>query len=116
MCNREIRDIFLEDDCMIGIIGTKSCGKSTFIEKIGDTKAEASSFKTTTKVTPHKLFNSVILMDYPHFNSPDLNHKLQFYLTHKLLDHTFIICLAEEMMNSGEIEQLFKFNCFTLAW
>ena len=108
ICNREIRDVFLEGDCMIGVIGTTKCGKSTFIEKIADKKARASTLETKTKVTPHKLFNSVLLMDYPPFDTRDLSDKLQFYLTHKLLDHTFIIYNAIERMGTHTAQQLFE--------
>ena len=108
LCNRKIRDILLQD-WIIGVVGEKKSGKSTFIEKmIPGANAGASSSVATRIMSAHEISDSVILIDYPHFDSNDYKHKLQFTFTQKLLDHTFMICEAKRVMDTVGSEQLFK--------
>ena len=108
LCNRKIRDILLED-WIIGVVGEKKSGKSTFIEKmIPGANAGASSSEATRIMSTHEISDSVVLIDYPHFDSNDYKHKLQFIFTQKLLDHTFMICEAKRAMDTEGNEQLFK--------
>ena len=113
--NREIRDIFCAD-FQFGVIGRKKCGKSTFVQtilpnvKVPDADANIG----TTKLTPYRLTDSVTLNDYPHFDSTDISHKIQFFFTRFLIDHIFFICDAKERMDSEatmDIFDLIKNGC-----
>jgi hypothetical protein len=59
--------------------------------------------------------SNVVMLDYSHFNSTDVNDKLQFYFSRLLLDHVFVIFWARD---SGETEdsinllQIIKRNGF----
>ena len=113
--NRKIRDIFCAD-FQFGVIGRKKCGKSSFIQtilpniKVPDADAKIG----TTKLTPYRLTDSVTLNDYPHFDSTDISHKIQFFFTRFLIDHIFFICEAKERMDSEatmDIFDLIKDGC-----
>lgn len=106
ICNRKLRDILLED-WLIGVVGEKSCGKSTFIEKMIGISANASAYKETSIMKPYKISDSIILIDYPHFDSNDIDYKFQFFFTQKLLDHTFMLCEAKKNMNNEGTKKLF---------
>ena len=108
LCNRKIRDI-LSEDWIIGVVGKKKCGKSTFVEKlIPGANAQADATIATTVMSPYKIIDSVVLIDYPHFDSTDFKHKLQFFFTCKLLGHTFLLTNAMEVMDSDDTEKLFN--------
>ena len=108
MCNREIRNI-LKEDWIIGVVGEKKSGKSTFIEKMIDgAKANSSDTDPTLVMSPYKLSDSIVLIDYPHFDSTKFNQKLQLIFTQKLLDHTFVLCQAIQVMEVNDTEKLFK--------
>jgi hypothetical protein len=108
LCNRRIRDI-LSEDWIIGVVGKKKCGKSTFVERIiPGANAQADASIATRVMSPYKIIESVVLIDYPHFDSTDFKHKLQFFFTRKLLGHTFMICNAMEVMDSDDTEKLFN--------
>ena len=86
-----------------------SKGKSTFVEKIiPGANAQADASIATRVMSPYKIIDSVVLIDYPHFDSTDFKHKLQFFFTRKLLGHTFMICNAMEVMDSDDTEKLFN--------
>ncbi len=109
ICNRKIRDILLKD-WIIGVVGKKKCGKSAFIEKmIPNADAKASATIGTTVMSPHSIIESVVVIDYPHFDSLDFNHKLQFIFSKQLLDHTFMVCIAMEIMDSDNTQELFNY-------
>ena len=94
--NYQIRDI-LKQDYFIGVVGKKKCGKSTFIEQmLPGENAEASSSITTTEITPYKIVDSVIMLDFPHFESIEQDHKLQFIFTRFLLDYIFLFAMPKK--------------------
>jgi len=106
ICNRKLRNILLED-WLIGVVGEKSCGKSTFIEKMIDKSANAGGSKETSIMKPYKISDSIMLIDYPHFDSTNIDYKFQFFFTQKLLDHTFMLCEAKKNMNDEGTKKLF---------
>ena len=112
LLNRKIRDILCQD-FLFGVVGKSNCGKSTFIQKITGANANASPTISTRKMTPYKIKDSLILIDYPHYDSTDISHKLQLDFSKYLLDHIFMVCTAIERMDSVETMELFNLikNC-----
>ena len=110
--NNSLRNILSSDSSSLkifGVIGKKKCGKSTFIERIiPGANANASANIATTVTTPYKINDSVILIDYPHFDSIQLSHKLQFLFSRFILDNTFLICAAIERMDSDDTMRLLE--------
>jgi len=106
--NRQIRDIF-EADFQFAIIGKKKLGKSTFLETIiPGADANASAIEGTVEIKPFKITDLVILNDYPHFDSLESSHKIQFMFTRKLLDHIFFVCDAKERMDADGTKEIFE--------
>jgi hypothetical protein len=98
--NYALREILCQD-VLVGCIGKKKCGKSTFVELITNCQANANAIKATEFISPYKLCESLILFDYPHFNSQDVSHKIQFYFTRSILDYVFML---DKVMDSAETE------------
>jgi len=98
--NYDLREILCED-VLVGCIGKKKCGKSTFVELITNCQANANAIKATEFISPYKLCEHLILFDYPHFNSQDVSHKIQFYFTRSILDYVFML---DKVMDSAETE------------
>jgi hypothetical protein len=46
--------------------------------------------------------HKVILMDYSHFDGTNLANKLQFLFSRYLLDHTLMVCRADERMDADD--------------
>ena len=100
--NYQIREI-LKQDFFYGIVGKKKCGKSTFIEQmLPGANANANSIINTAEMKPYKIADSVVMFDFPHFESNDVNHKLQFLFSRFLLDYVFFICDAKERADSSD--------------
>jgi hypothetical protein len=114
LLNRQIRNIF-QADFQFAIIGKKKLGKSTFLETIiPSANANASAIEATVEIKPFKITERVTLNDYPHFDSTDSSHKIQFMFTRKLMDHIFFVCDAKERMDSEgtiEIFEIIKNSC-----
>ena len=111
LLNLEIREI-LSKDFLFGVVGKSKCGKSTFTAKLTDQDTNASSTVPTTKMKSYKLTKSIFLLDYPHYDSLDVKHKLQFAFSRFLLDHAFMLCNSMEKVDSDNTFQLFKqINC-----
>ena len=108
LLNRKIRDIF-EADTLFGVIGKKKCGKSTFVEKmVPGANTEADANIATTFVTPYQITDSVVMMDFPHFDCPEISFKLEFMFTRFLMDHVFFVCNAIERMHSDDTMKIFN--------
>ena len=113
--NRKIRDLFATD-FQFGVIGKKKLGKSTFVQTVlPDAKVkDADANIGTTKLTPYIITDLVTLNDYPHFDSTDLSHKIQFMFTRFLIDHIFFVCDSKERMESEgtmDVFDLIKNGC-----
>ena len=101
--NSDLREI-LCNDYLIGTIGTKNAGKSTFVEMMTGRRVESRGVDQVTKwIAPFSMCSSVVMLDYPHFNSTDMNDKLQFYFSRLLLDHVFVVFWARD---SGETDSI----------
>ncbi len=105
--NRQIRDILCEIN-IIGSIGTKKAGKSTFVKLISNQDVPTSATNPTTYATPYSIcknnqlkYTNTIIIDYPHFNNSNLIHKLEFHFTRLLLSHIYLIFPAK---NNGETD------------
>jgi hypothetical protein len=46
--------------------------------------ANASSTIGTVQMAAYKITNKIFLIDYPHFDSTDFSHKLQFIFTRRI--------------------------------
>ena len=105
--NYKIRAV-LKNNFFYGIIGQSKSGKSTFLEKLlpGES-ANATSREPTTEMKPYKIIESentwFTMLDYPHFSSKDINHKLQFLFSRLLLDYVFFVCRAEDRTDTDDI-------------
>jgi hypothetical protein len=90
--NSEIRNI-LGKYHIIGSIGTKKAGKSTFVELISTRNANSSIEDATKLATAYSIpdCDKVVIFDYPHSDSKCLAEKLEFYFTRLLLDHIYLI-------------------------
>jgi GTP-binding protein EngB required for normal cell division len=114
LLNRHIRNIF-QADFQFAIIGKKKLGKSTFLETIiPSANANASAIEGTVEIKPFKITERVTLNDYPHFDSTDSSHKIQFMFTCKLIDHIFFVCDAKERLDADgtiEIFDIIKNSC-----
>ena len=113
--NRKIRDLFAAD-YQFGVIGKKKLGKSTFVQTVlPDAKVkDADANIGTIELTPYIITDLVTLNDYPHFDSTNLSHKIQFMFTRFLLDHIFFVCDSKERMESEgtmDIFDLIKNGC-----
>jgi hypothetical protein len=97
--NYALREILCED-VLVGCVGKKKCGKSSFVELMG-CPANASAIKATEFISPFKICDNIILFDYPHFNSQDVSHKIQFYFTRTILDYVFVI---DKVIDNAETE------------
>jgi hypothetical protein len=105
--NRQIRDL-LSQGCIIGLVGQKKCGKSSFIDKfIPGANVKGNSNEATTKISIHNITESVVLIDYPHYEALDFTYKSQLILSNKLLDHRFLICNAVST-EKNDIKELFN--------
>jgi len=106
--NRKIRDILCENN-IIGTIGAKKNGKSTFVKLISNQNVQTSSDIATTCATSYSIcennetirYYNTIIIDYPHSNNSNFFHKLEFYFTRLLLSHIYLIFPAK---NNGETE------------
>ncbi len=106
--NRKIRDILCENN-IIGTIGAKKNGKSTFVKLISNQNVRTSSDIATTCATSYSIcennetirYYNTIIIDYPHSNNSNFFHKLEFYFTRLLLSHIYLIFPAK---NNGETQ------------
>ena len=98
--NYRLRELLCETH-LVGAIGKKKSGKSTFVELITGQKANSRATEATEFITPYKICGQVSLLDYPHFNSSHISHKIQFYFTKSLLDYMFIF---DKIMDSAETD------------
>ena len=106
--NYQIREI-LKQDFFYAAVGNKKSGKSTFIEQmLPGSDSAASSRINTTEIKPHKIFDSVTLFDFPHFESNDINHKLQFLFSRFLFDYSFCILAANVQTDSSDSTNLLE--------
>lgn len=104
--NSDLREILCKD-YLIGTIGTKNAGKSTFVEMITGRHVETRGVDQVTKwIAPFSMCSNVVMFDYPHFNSTDTNDKLQFYFSRLLLDHVFVIFWARDKGETDSINLL----------
>ena len=112
--NYQIRDL-LTKDYFIGVVGKKKCGKSTFIETfLPGVNAHADVKVATTEITPYQIVESVVIFDFPHFESTEYGHKLQFVFSRFILDYLFFICDAKERTDSNDTTNflnLIKSSC-----
>lgn len=109
--NYGIRRILIGNDpdlkiSIFGVVGRKKCGKSTLTEILTGADARASAIEGTEVTKPYNIINKpnhkCILMDYSHFDGTNLANKLQFLFSRYLLDHTFMVCKAEERMDADD--------------
>ncbi len=115
--NYKIREV-LKKNFFYGIIGQSNSGKSTLLEKLlpGEI-ANATARETTTEIKPYKIIDIentwFTMLDYPHFSSTDINHKLQFLFSRFLLDYVFFVCRAQDRTNTDDIENFLELADFS---
>jgi GTP-binding protein EngB required for normal cell division len=106
--NYQIREV-LKRGFFFGIIGQSKSGKSTFLEKLlpGE-NANATSREPTTEIKPFEIVDGVTILDYPHFNSTDINHQLQFLFSRFLLDYVFFVCRADDRTDLKDVNMFLE--------
>jgi hypothetical protein len=91
LLNRKIRDI-LSAEILIGVVGKKNKGKSTFVKEITGINTNPDSREITYKMQLCKLVDSIKVIDYP--DCEKANHRIQFTLSRYLFDYVFMVCAA----------------------
>jgi GTP-binding protein EngB required for normal cell division len=108
--NYQIREV-LKREFFFGIIGQSKSGKSTFLEKLlpGE-NANATSREPTTEIKPFEIVDGVTILDYPHFDSTDINHQLQFLFSRFLLDYVFFVCRADDRTDLKDVNMFLELS------
>ena len=92
--NFNIREA-LEDSCLVGIVGLKKAGKSTFTDFILKERRNLGSASIETNEMSAYRFDDqidMLLVDYPHHNSTDEFYAIQFECSKYILDYAFVVC------------------------
>ena len=111
--NYQIREL-LNKGSFFGIIGQSKSGKSTFLEKLLPGEfANATARVPTTEIKPFEIVDGVTILDYPHFESTDINHKLQFLFSRFLLDYVFFVCSARDRTDLTSIDNFLNLANFS---
>ncbi|CAF0911171.1 unnamed protein product [Brachionus calyciflorus] len=100
--NLKIRNIICQD-YFVGVVGTKKSGKTTFTNLITCKDSNSSMSESTETVKSWNLYNkhNLFLIDYPHFDSPDISNQLEFHFSRTLLNRVFVIFEAK---SKGQID------------
>jgi GTPase Era involved in 16S rRNA processing len=108
--NYQIREV-LKKNFFYGIVGQSKSGKSTFLEKLlpGES-ANATSRVPTTEIKPFEIVEGVTILDYPHFESTDINHRLQFLFSRFLLDYVFFVCRADDRTDLANVNNFLELS------
>ncbi|KAL9646849.1 hypothetical protein ABK040_013709 [Willaertia magna] len=108
--NCQLREELMKNLYM-GVVGMKKSGKSTFTEKFLHVNANASCDIATTEIQVYPLTKSsdtFALLDYPHWESQDHLHKVQFITSRFLLDYVVVVYDALSKCDKEEIVEHFN--------
>lgn len=102
--NFEIRDR-LCNDVLVGVVGLKNVGKSTFVELVADLPKNALSGLSmeTTTMMAFSIGPGNVLIDYPHSDGVIAQYEAQYKCSRYLLNYVFVICKAKEIGESSTI-------------
>ncbi|EFC35506.1 predicted protein [Naegleria gruberi] len=105
--NYQIRQELMKN-FYVGVVGMKKCGKSTFVEKFLHRNANASSIIATTEIQAYPLTSNssnFAVWDFPHYESQDHLHKVQFITSRFLLDYIVVVYDALSKCDKEECKE-----------
>lgn len=95
--NYNIREKLCKD-VLVGVVGLKKSGKSTFVEVVAETRWLLShrTLETST-MAAFSIDSGKVLIDYPHQNTEQTQYLVQYMCSRYLLNFLFAVCDVREV-------------------